>query len=455
MSFTTVDPLTGLAKSVHFYHTEDQVLKSIEVLSSAQSTFSKLKVSERQKIIQNVGLRLSEKKELFAALMTSEMGKPMKEAILEVDKCIRTMALAGEADLSFLEPRQVLSVYKKSSVSHEALGVIYAIMPWNFPLWQVVRMCVPALIAGNTILLKHSELTPLIAQALHELFEDVYSAPILINNYITHHMTDFVLKNPQVGGVSLTGSVEAGRSVYKIAAQNLKKAVLELGGSDPYIVLPDADLTLAAKKIANGRLVNCGQTCISVKRVFVHEDILDDFLNLLKAEFDRFVYGDPKDLQTDIGPLAHPRFKESLNKQIQLLLEKTDAKMLYSKPHGQREDSSFVEAQIYLVSQNLEWLKDQEFFAPVLLMTTFKTDDEVIRLANSTHFALGAGIFSEDLQRADRLAHQIIAGQVVVNGLVASDLSLPFGGFKNSGLGRELGQEGYLEFTQTKVISYA
>lgn len=435
------------------YSTETQIEASIQSLHKAQSKFSQLEVKQRQIIIKVVGLRLQKKKDIFAQLITQEMRKPIKESQSEVEKCLKSIEIATSSDLSFFEPEVVSSSYAKSVVTHVALGVVYAIMPWNFPLWQVIRMCIPTLLAGNAILLKHSDLTPRLALLIHELFKEVYDQPILVVHYISHQMTDFILKNSFIAGVSLTGSVEAGRSVYQSAALHLKKAVLELGGSDPYIVLADADLILASKKIASGRLLNCGQTCISVKRVLVHESLIDSLIALLKAEFETYKFGEPEDPQTSLGPLAHIKFKESLKKQIESMLQNTDAKLIYSKPHGQNENLAFVDAEIYLITENLAWLNNQEFFAPVLLITPFKTEEEAISLANSTNFALGAGIFTQDANGAQLLARQIVAGQIVVNGLVASDMSLPFGGFKCSGIGRELGRAGYLEWTQTKVIS--
>lgn len=453
MLFRTQDPFTGQPKESYEYANEGKVLNSIESLNATFLKWQRLSPSERQKILLKLAAKLEAKKEGLAQLITSEMGKPLKESLAEVTKCILTIERACAADLSFLLPCKVKAPHAKSETRHEPLGVIYAIMPWNYPLWQAIRMAIPALLSGNTILLKHSDITPLVATALHELFEDVFESPILINNFINHDLTDFVLSNPRIGGVSLTGSVKAGRAVYKIAAEYFKKAVLELGGSDPYIVCADADLSLAVKKIAKGRLLNNGQSCIAVKRVIVHRSVLNSFLDLLKTEFDNFIFGSPSDPKTDLGPLAHLRFKKSLADQLINLKIFTEAKLVYSKPHNQHLNSAFVDAEIYLLETNSDWLKDQEFFGPILLVIPFATDEEALEVANSTNFGLGAGVFSRSIEHAEILAEFIKAGQVAINDVIITDLSLPFGGVKWSGIGRELGTESYLEFTQTKVIT--
>lgn len=455
MTFKTIDPYTGLSQKSYEHLTEAQIDNLILKLHESQKNFAKLNILLRQKIVAELAQRMTQHQFELATLMTSEMGKPIKESVLEINKCIKTLERVASSDLSFLAQREVHSIYKNSLISHEPLGVIYSIMPWNFPVWQVIRMAIPAIISGNVILLKHSEITPEIGIFLQNLFDGLYEAPIFLNAIISHAHTDYVLKNTSIGGVSLTGSIRAGHAVYEAAAKNFKKVVLELGGSDPYLVLEDADLKLAAQKITKGRLSNCGQVCIAAKRALVHSSKLNEFLDLLKSEFETYVFGNPQDPKTDIGPLAHPRFKEALIQQLADLRKNTDARLVYKKAHGQSENSAFVDLEIYLIQKNLDWLKDQEFFAPILLVTPFNSIDEAVQIANSTDFALGAGVFSQDAKKAGLIADKLVAGQVAVNNLIATDLDLPFGGFKNSGFGRELGLEGYFEFTQTKVISYS
>lgn len=454
MPFQTSDPVTGKAKGSYEYATDTEIEAAVGRLAAAQESWQGKTWAQRQAILKPLLETNESQKEALARLISEEMGKPVREARDEVKKCFKTIARILEEDLSFLESQdRDSSLYSSASVEQKPLGVIYSIMPWNLPLWQAVRMVMPALLAGNTILLKHSELTPQTGAALNGLFAHLLPGPLLLNLYISHERTEKILSDPRVGGVSLTGSVAAGRKVYEIAARHFKKAVLELGGSDPYIVLLDADLDLAAQLIAKGRLLNAGQTCISVKRCLVARDILETFLDKLKIEFDKAVYGPPSDEKTTLGPLAHRRFKDSLQLQLEELRRQTGAQKIYTHSHGQSAESAYVDTEIYLLPRNSAWLCDQEIFAPVLLVIPYDTPEEAVEIANSTDFALGAGVIGRDTVRARKIAEQVRAGHVAINALVATDLSLPFGGFKSSGLGRELGREAYYEFLQTKVIA--
>lgn len=441
MPFRTQDPFTGEESASYDFATENQVLDAVAVLNESQSRWRELSPRARQERLRVVAQRLAQHSEKFARLITSEMGKPISEAQTEILKCKTTVERACLTELDFLAPR----LMEGSEITHEPVGVIYSIMPWNYPFWQAIRMVVPALLAGNTILLKHSELTPLAAMALQEIFAGVFDKPVLVNLFIPHDMTDFILSLEAVGGVSLTGSVKAGRIVAKVAAEYFKKTVLELGGSDPYIVCSDADLKLAAAKIAKGRLLNCGQSCICVKRAVVSREVLPQFLELLRLEFDQYRFG------KELGPLANTRFKVALAKQVQELQLNTSAEQIYIKPNLQPPGSAFVDAEIYLLTENSTWLKNQEFFGPVLLVIPFDTENEAIEIANSTEFGLGGGVFSQNIPAAKKLAARIAAGQVAINEIISTDLSRPFGGVKSSGIGRELGTESYFEFTQTKV----
>lgn len=425
---------------------------NIEVLSDSQIFWKKLSLAEKQKILKLTYSRLVERKNEAAKLITEEMGKPITESVAEIEKCLKTIQRCCDDDFEQLKSREIKSVYQKSIVVHEPLGVIYSIMPWNFPLWQAVRMIYPTLLAGNTILLKHSEITKGMGDFIEDLFDGIWTKKILKHLLVPHDFTEKIIAHPSIGGVSLTGSTGAGKTISELAGKYFKKFVLELGGSDPYIVFNDANLAQAAKTIAAARLMNTGQSCICAKRCLVEESALEKFLALLKDEFNKSVYGDPSKTTTTLGPLAHPKFVKSLEAQLQDLEKNTEAKLVFQKPHGQ-DPIKFVDSRIYVVEKNSAWFCNQEFFAPILLVFPFVSEDQAIELANSTEFALGAGIWSTDLDKAQNVAAQILAGQVVINDQVKSDYSLPFGGFKSSGMGRELGMEGFLEFTQTKVIS--
>lgn len=425
---------------------------TIDQLSEAQQKWCKLTLPERQKVLRVTATRLIERKTEVATLITNEMGKPIRESTAEVEKCLKTIQLCCTENHPQLASRELSTAYSKSVVTHQPLGVIYGIMPWNFPLWQAVRMIYPALLSGNTVLLKHAEITQKVGELIAELFDGLWSEPLLKHALIEHELTEQVISNPKIGGVSLTGSTGAGKIVAGLAGKYLKKSVLELGGSDPYIVFSDADLAKAARVITAARLMNTGQSCICAKRCLVEQSVLDQFLDMLKNEFDKAVFGDPLEAQTTLGPLAHPRFVMALQQQLHELEEKTKAQLVYQKKHNQ-DPKKYTDSRIYLLKENSRWLYDQEFFSPVLIVIPFQSTEEAIEIANSTEYALGASVWSTDLHKAQSVATAIVAGQIAINDQVKSDYSLPFGGFKNSGLGRELGLEGFLEFTETKVIS--
>lgn len=454
-TWKTINPITGAEVDSYSYVNAEMIEKSVAELYQSYASWSGLSIAERQAALKKFHAALDYDKAAVAQLITDEMGKPIKESIAEVKKCLDLIAAYNAVDYSELEQQMVHSIYKQSHIQHKPLGIIYGIMPWNFPLYQAVRMFVPPLLAGNVILLKHSEVSPKMGKKIEQLFKNVYSSAIFHHLLISPDDTEKILGDLRVGGVSLTGSTRAGLSVSNLAGKYLKKSVFELGGSDPCLILADADLAKAAKMVAKARLMNSGQSCICIKRCLVDESILVLFLNLLKAEFSKFKFGNPNEPTTDIGPLAHPRFKVALAKQIEELKQNTTAQRIFSLPHGQGADSTFVNAEIYLLKENSDWLKNQEFFGPVLIVIPFSNLEHAAEIANSTQYALGASMWSTNIPAAQKFAEKIGAGQVTINDMVKSDMTLPFGGFKNSGLGRELGVHGLLEFTQSKVISYS
>lgn len=454
-TWTTIDPYSGLDKETYTSAADADVENALATLHESFNEWSLLTVSERQQILQKFLARVTERKDEIAKLMSEEMGKPLQDSVGEIKKCIQTTESYLKFDYGFLQQQKISSVYKESQIHNQPLGIIYSIMPWNFPFFQVIRMIVPSLLGGNVVLLKHSEITPKTGEIFNSLFENIWSRPIFKFLLLTHEVTDLIVGDVRVGGVSLTGSTDAGAAISAAAGKYMKKVVLELGGSDPAVICYDADLSEAAKNVARGRLLNTGQSCICIKRCLVDAKILEPFLNLLKAEFESYQFGDPMNMETDLGPLAHPKFKKSHLEQTAEFKKVTGAQLIYSKAHGQSEKSAFVNSEIYLLQENSQWLKDQEFFAPLLVVIPFHSENEAIFIANSTDFALGASIWSKDVTRAKKVAASIVAGQVAINDIVKSDMTLPFGGFKRSGLGRELSPLGILEFTQAKVISFS
>jgi succinate-semialdehyde dehydrogenase / glutarate-semialdehyde dehydrogenase len=423
------------------------------LLERSYSVWKKKALVERQAILIKLVERMGARQELLAQLMSLEMGKPILQSQAEVKKCIQSIEILCQKEVNFLQPQEMKSSYKKSLIVRQPLGVVYAIMPWNFPLWQVIRMVIPALIAGNVIYLKHSEVTPQMGFEIEKMFEGLFEHPILLHDLIEHKHTEKVLSHTAVGGVSLTGSTQAGLTVAGIATKYLKKYVLELGGSDPYVVCADADLKLAARMIVKSRMQNTGQSCIAAKRCLFDRKIKEEFLDLVKKEFSTYQFGPPLQTETTLGPLAHPRFKVAVQKQLNDFKAATQAEVVAVQKQSEPDKSAYVDAHIFLIAKNSVWLKNQEFFSPNLIMMPFDTESEALQIANATDFALGAGVFSQDIERAEALASGLHAGQVSINDFVKSEASLPFGGMKLSGIGRELGQQGFHEFTQIKVVS--
>lgn len=454
MKFEKVCPLTGVVLNEYEFAQPQQIEEVLQILHSSFLSWQSQSFEGRQSLLAVLADRLELKKNFFSKLITHEMGKPLLQSKGEVEKCIEAIRWLSKKDLSFLKPQVIHLPQSVNHVSYNPLGIIYSIMPWNFPLWQVVRMIIPALLSGNVILLKHSEITPQMGNEIEKLFFELGSKPLVKHLMIDHSQTNAVLADERVQGVSLTGSTKAGLTVAQSASRCIKKTVFELGGSDPYIVTSSADLQEAARQIAQSRLQNTGQSCIAAKRCLVDRKIQDDFIDLLKKEFQSFQFGSLDLPETRLGPLAHPRLKSAFLNQKSDFLSATQAQCLFSSKYADADPrSAYVESEIYYLSKNSDWLKNQEFFAPLLVVIPFHTDNEAISMANSTNFALGAGVWSRDLEQARSLSSQMIAGQIVINGIVKSDVALPFGGCKQSGLGRELGDAGFFEFTQTRVLS--
>lgn len=454
MSFEKICPWTGFVTNRYFFVESELIEDSLKSLNLGFLSWKNLSVQERQHYLQVALQRLQQKKQSLSQLITTEMGKPITQSIAEVEKCIQSFQFFLQKDLSFLHSKKITIGSVDHHLRTEPLGIIYSIMPWNFPLWQVIRMVVPALLAGNTILLKHSEVTPQIGIEIESLFANIFEHLVLKNLLISHNLTEAVISDARVGGVSLTGSTKAGMVIAQIAAQYLKKSVLELGGSDAYIVSADANLQLAAQQITQSRLQNTGQSCIAAKRCLVERSVQDELMDLLKAEYQNYQYGPVEQAQTTLGPLAHPRLKKAYLEQRREFLAATKAQLIQSVACDfATAESAYVDAEIYYISQNSVWLKSQEFFAPLLVVMPYQSVEEAVALANSTDYGLGAGVWSQDIDWAQKIADQLNVGQVAVNSFIKSDAQIPFGGMKKSGWGRELGEQGFCEFTQTRVIS--
>lgn len=448
-TWTTIDPFENKPLRTWHYANKTNIEQSLQDLHVAWYAWKKLSYKDRQAELLKVVFELQKRADTMARSISLQMGKPLAQSQVEVKKSIEAAEYLCQMDLSFLAAEQISSIYEQSTVHLASLGIIVGIMPWNFPLWQVMRMIFPTLLVGNTVLLKHSEVTPEVG----ELIEQCFSAmpfKILKHCSFSHDMTESILKDARVFGVSLTGSAKAGSVIAETAGRHLKKSILELGGSDPYIVMADTDLRLATKKIIGSRISNCGQVCISAKRALIHKSLWPEFIERAEVELKKLVFGSPFSPDTTLGPLAQHKFQKQYQQQTEILKKKADKIIEIQLSVG---SSAGVNPMLVSFSEQPSVLKTMEVFGPCLAVMPFTTENEAITLANSTIYGLGAGIFTKDTEHAKKMALEIQAGQIAINDIVKSDVHLPFGGMKSSGYGKELGKLGFYEFTQTQVVS--
>jgi succinate-semialdehyde dehydrogenase/glutarate-semialdehyde dehydrogenase len=380
------------------------------------------------------------------------MGKPIRQSTAEVEKCAWVCRYYAEKAESFLAPVEMESTARESYIRFDPLGVIFAVMPWNFPYWQVFRFLAPNLMAGNCGLLKHASNVPQCALAIEKLVKDA-GAPegVFQNLFVNYEQAITVVGYPDVQGVTLTGSNYAGYRIAAIAGELGRKTVLELGGSDPYIVFADADLEKSAEVAVMARFQNTGQSCISAKRFIIHQDVFDRFLEEFSSRVEKLKIGDPMDPETVIGPLARKDLLLELENQIKHMIDQG------GKVHtgGTRYAGAelILNPTIIIDLPPDAPINQEELFGPVIPLFRFSTDEEAVAMANLTPFGLGASVWSSDGQKAKVLAGRIEAGTVAINGMVMSDPNLPFGGIKASGYGRELSEAGIREFTNMKTVS--
>ena len=407
-------------------------------------------VAGRAALLTKLGEVLRAEKRRYAELMTSEMGKPIKEALAEVEKCaVLADYYAGNA-VSFLKPEEIKTEAKKSYVMFQPLGIVLAVMPWNFPFWQAFRFGVPAVAAGNVVLLKHASNVPQTALAIEEAFtkagfpENVFKT-VLIDAQEALRLIDDDL----VDAVSLTGSNRAGEEIGAHAGRRIKKVVLELGGSDPFIVLDDADVEKAGRMAANARMINTGQSCIAAKRFIVMESVADEFVRHFLARLKEMKLGDPMDETTDIGTVARKDILDGLKEQLRDA--KAKGARVLSAGQTFTKGLFFTPCMVTNTKPNMKVLTE-EVFGPIAPIIVVRDEDEAVGAANNTEYGLGASIWSRDTARAERLAARIETGTVAINDTVKSDPRLPFGGVKKSGVGRELSHYGLKEFVNIKTV---
>jgi succinate-semialdehyde dehydrogenase/glutarate-semialdehyde dehydrogenase len=452
MTFQSVDPTTGESIASYPDATRSAIEATLARAHAAHLDWRDTRIAERSGPLLELGKLLRAKRDELARTMTHEMGKPIAQAIGEVEKCALVCDYYAEHAGAMLAPVPAETDASISYWTHRPLGVVLGIMPWNFPFWQVVRFAAPTLAAGNAALLKHAPSVPGCALALESLFEEAgYPSGLFANLFVDVETTGDLIDDERVRAVSLTGSVRAGRTVAARAGAAIKKCVLELGGSDPSIVLADADLDAAAVSCALGRLGNTGQSCVAAKRFVVVEAVRDAFEEKLVSAMSAWTLGDPNDHQTSLGPMARGDLRDTLHDQVARSVA-AGARLVVGGVVPDRPGFWYPATILTDVSPGMP-AHDEEMFGPVAAIVPVSDENEAIRVANQTAYGLGASVYTADAARGERIAaEQLDAGNCFVNGVVKSDPRLPFGGTKESGYGRELSPLGILEFTNTKTV---
>lgn len=447
-----IDPSSGNPVGEYPDHDAAEVEARVVNATTAFAGWSRRSFAERAAPMRRVAELLRERKRDLAVLMAKEMGKPVKQGASEVDKCALTCEFYADRAESLLRDEAVSTEAKKSFVAYVPLGPVLAIMPWNFPLWQVIRFAAPSVMAGNVAIVKHASGVPGCALAIEKLFDDAgFPEGVLAVVLVHEDEIPPLIADPRIAAVTLTGSTRAGRSVASHAGQALKKVVLELGGSDPYVVLADADLDVAVTTSVAARMINGGQSCIAGKRFVVVKPRLAEFEKRFVEAMEKTKMGDPQDARTELGPMARVELRDALHRQVEQSVAR-GARLLSGGAIPERAGAWYPPTVLAAVTPGMPAF-DEELFGPVGAIVAAEDDEQAIRLANQTSFGLGACVFTRDLERGARIAKdELAAGACFVNAQVRSDPRLPFGGVKDSGHGRELGALGIREFVNAKCV---
>ncbi len=455
MKIRAINPTDGQTLKEYDEMSPHEVKEAIRKTYQAFLSWRRTSFSERAKLLREAARVLRSRAEGCARLMALEMGKPVRDGRAEIEKCAWACDYFADYGEAFLQPELVATDARKSYVTFAPLGVILAIMPWNYPFWQVFRCAVPALMAGNTVLLKHASNVPGCALAIEEIFAEAgFSSHVFTTLLISSNRVDAIIEDPLVRGISLTGSTVAGRAVAQKAGQMLKKTVLELGGSDPYLVLGDAHLESAVSICAAARLTNCGQSCIAAKRFIVVEPVRAKFEEMLVQRMSAIRMGDPLKEDTELGPLARHDLRDYLHRQV-IRSTEMGARCLLGGRIPEGNGAFYPPTVLTDVARGMP-VYDEESFGPVAAIIPARDEAEAIRVANDSDFGLGAAVFTRDIARGEQIAAQELeAGLCFVNAQVRSDPRLPFGGIKDSGYGRELSHFGIKEFTNIKTVVIA
>ncbi|MDO5656628.1 MAG: NAD-dependent succinate-semialdehyde dehydrogenase [Flavobacteriaceae bacterium] len=444
----SINPYNGEIVFENKKHTQKEVEKIIENAHQAFLDWRFSSFEEREAKMKKLGEILIKNKEKYAEVMALEMGKPIAQGISEIEKCAWLCNYYAENALEQLKDKKIKTEASSSYVKYEPLGVILAIMPWNYPFWQVFRFAVPTLMAGNTTLLKHASNVMQSAKIMEEIFSQAEFPKNTFNTlFIGSDKVEKIIRNPRVKGVSLTGSKAAGAAVASIAAEEIKPSLLELGGSNALVVFADCDMENTLQTVINARFQNTGQSCIAGKRLVIEESIAEEFISKLIKKTIELKSGDPTELSTFIGTMVNKEAAKHLHDQLQKSL-KMGAKLLIG---GNYNDAYFEPTIVSDVHQKMP-VFHEETFGPLLACTTFKTVEEAADLANATEFGLGVSLFTQNQKWVEKMIPILQDGAVFVNELVKSDPRLPFGGTKTSGYGRELSQDGIMAFVNKKTV---
>jgi succinate-semialdehyde dehydrogenase / glutarate-semialdehyde dehydrogenase len=451
MPFFSVNPATGEEFFRAEGHRPAQVEAILEDAAAIAPAWRATSLAERGALLRSAAAVLRSRRDEFAWLITREMGKLLAESTAEIEKCATACDFYAEHAASFLADETVPTDARRSLVAYQPLGTVLAVMPWNFPFWQAIRCAVAALAAGNTVLLKHASNVPQCALAIERVFEEAgLPEGVFRTLLVGSEIVPRLIADPRIHAVSLTGSDTAGRAVAAEAGRHLKKAVLELGGSDAFIVLKDADLELAVAQGVKSRFQNAGQSCIAAKRFLVVEDVAGEFAARFQAAAEALIPGDPMDPGTSLGPMARRDLRDELHEQLGDALAQGAVAQTGCCPLD--GPGAFYAASVLagIAPGMRAW--SEEVFGPAALLIEVRDEDAAVEIANASDFGLGGSVWTRDLERGEAVARRLECGAAFVNGMVRSDPRLPFGGVKDSGYGRELSRHGILEFVNVKTV---
>lgn len=451
MAMETLNPATGEKIKTFETWKDSELQQALRDVSDAFPSWRDTSFEQRAKLMVKAAIELRDNVDFYAGLITLEMGKPIHQSRAEIEKCAWVCDFYAEKAAAFLADEVLESDAGKSFIAYVPLGTVLAVMPWNFPFWQVFRFAAPSLMAGNTGVLKHASNVPQCALAIEDVFRKAgFPENIFRTLMISASQVKSVIENPGIHAVTLTGSEPAGRQVAATAGGEIKKSVLELGGSDAFVILEDADLEAAASAGVASRFLNNGQSCIAAKRFIVIESVANDFLKLFKLKIEAMKVGDPTQDDTELGPMARLDLRDELDVQVQGSIEQGATAALGCQPM----DGPGAYYQPSILDNVVPGIRayDEELFGPVAIIIRAKDEQDALLIANGSRFGLGGSVWTQDINRGEHFARRMESGATFVNGMVKSDPRLPFGGIKASGYGRELSLHGIREFVNAKTI---